>query len=145
MKNNENSKPRSVVYSFEGRWEEPLRIGSVRVFFRKRRPVVLPEMVFFYVGVPVKQIIGFSNVERIEPTNLSQAKSARKSGAITENELIKYIGDRVAVHAIYIGEPTIFPEPFELRELENNFGFSPPQSFSNVGSDFEKALIGRVK
>ena len=145
MKNNENSRPRSVVYSFEGRWEEPLRLGRIRVFFRKRRPVALPQKVFFYVGVPVKQIIGFSNVERIEPNNLSQAKSARKSGAITENELIKYIGDSGTVHAIYIGEPTIFPEPFELRELETNFGFSPPQSFSNVGSDFEDTLIGRVK
>ena len=145
MKRDENVKSRSVVYSFEGRWEEPIRHGKVRVFFRKRRPVKSPKRIFLYLGVPVKKIIGFADVQKIEPVRLDEAISARARGAITENELIKYIGENGTVHAIYIEKPTMFSQPFELSELNDQFGFSPPQSFSNVDEDFEKQLLGRTK
>ena len=145
MKKQENTRPRSVVYSFEGRWEEALRQGSVRVFFRKRRPVIIPDRVYLYVGVPVKKIIGSCAIENIESVDLPSATSLRKEGAITENELIKYIGETGSVHAIHISAPTIFDSPLPLKELEDEFGFSPPQSFSNVRGDFEDYLLGKSK
>ena len=140
-----NEKPRSVVYSFEGRWEEPLEKGQVKVFFRKRRPVIKPDRVFFYVGVPVKKIIGSAAVEKIEPVNLEAAIRIKKSGAITENELLSYIGHDGTVSAIWIREPEILSEPFGLSELNERHGFNPPQSFSNVSAEFEKYLLGAVK
>lgn len=145
MKKQENTKPRSVVYSFEGRWEEPLQQGAVRVFFRKRRPVIFPDRVYLYVGVPVKNVIGFCDVERIEPVDLRSATALRKAGAITENELIKYIGENGSVHAIHVSAPTIFREPLTLQVLEDEFGFNPPQSFSNVSGALEEFLLGRSK
>lgn len=145
MKKQESLKPRSVVYSFEGRWEEPLRRGEVRVFFRKRRPVILPDRVFLYLGVPVKQIIGFCQVDSIEEVDLKMAISLRKRGAITENELIKYIGEKGSVHAIHVSVPTIFQKTLHLVELEDKFGFSPPQSFSNVSEPFGKYLLGEKR
>lgn len=140
-----NEQPRSVVYSFEGRWEEPLEKGQVKVFFRKRRPVITPNRVFFYVGVPVKKIIGSALVEKIEPVNLEAAIRIRKSGAITENELVSYVGHYGRVSAIWIRAPEIFPEPFCLAELNEQHGFNPPQSFSNVSEELERYLLGAVE
>lgn len=135
----------SVVYSFEGRWEEALRKGEVRVFFRKRSPTKLPSRVFLYVGVPVKAIVGFAEVESISSTSLSEAVAIRKAGAITENELIRYIGQSGQVSAIRISAPTLFRKPLSLSDLKERFSFNPPQSFSIVDDDFEAALMGEAK
>lgn len=141
MKKILKEKPGSVVYSFEGRWEEPLISGRVKVFFRKRRPVVTPSRVFIYVGVPVKKIVGFADVTKIESVDLNAALGIKKSGSITENELVSYIGADRSVSAIWIGKPKIFSEPFTLSELNNLHSFNPPQSFSNVSVDFESFLL----
>ena len=145
MNEKKKEKPRSVVYSFDGRWEEPLVSGRVKVFFRKRRPVVTPGRVFIYVGVPVKQVIGFAAVKKIETVDLEAALRIKESGAITENELVSYIGADRTVSAIWIGEPTIFSEPFTLSSLNDLHSFNPPQSFSNVSVDFESFLLGAIK
>lgn len=132
-----------VIYSFDGRWEEPLRRGDVRVFFRKRRPVRMPSRVFIYLGVPVKAIIGSAKVESISAVTLDEAIAIRRDGAITENELIKYIGDKGSVHAIRIDEIKIFTKAFSLDELNRDFNFNPPQSFSIMSAEIEGALLGQ--
>lgn len=145
MKKSTNDVPRSVVYSFNGRWEKPLISGKVEVFFRKRRPVFMPSRVFFYVGVPVKKIIGFAEIRKIEPVDLEAAKRIKKSGAITDDELASYIGQDGTVSALWIGAPTIFLEPFTLSDLNERLGFNPPQSFSNVSTKFEDFLLGAIR
>ncbi|TBD87038.1 hypothetical protein [Rhizobium ruizarguesonis] len=131
----------SVIYSFEGRWEDLLRRGEIGVFFRKRRPIKLPDKVFFYIGVPIKAIIGFARVESINEVSLDEAILLRIEGAITENELIKYIGQGGKVHAIRIGKLVLFDKVRALADLNTEFGFNPPQSFSIVDASFENVLL----
>jgi predicted transcriptional regulator len=142
---NNTKKNLSVVYSFEGRGEGPLRRGEISVFFRKRRPIKLPDKVFFYIGVPVKSIVGFSTVGSITEVSLEEAKLFRNDGAITENELIEYIGHNGTVHAIRIGKPVLFDQPKRLSDLNAKFGFNPPQSFSILEASFEGALVGSAE
>lgn len=139
-----NENP-SVIYSFDGRWEEPLRRGEVRVFFRKRRPVRIPSRVFIYLGVPVKAIIGSAKVKSIKSVTLKEAIDERSDGAITENELIKYIGDKEYIHAIRIDHVKLFTRSFKLDELSRDFSFNPPQSFSIASTEIENALLGLSK
>lgn len=145
MKDKLKEKHRSVVYSFEGRWEKPLLSGKVRVFFRKRRPVIQPNRVFFYVGVPVKQLIGFSKVRSIQSVNLAGAIAIMDQGAITQEELTQYITSDGLVDAIWIGNPNIFETPFDLEFLKKNHNFNPPQSFSYVDEKLEDCLTGEAK
>lgn len=145
MTETELEKTGSVIYSFDGRWEEPLVAGEVKVFFRKRRPVITPSRVFIYVGVPVKKVIGFSDVEKIEAVDLEAARKIKTSGAITESELTSYIGQEGKVSAIWIGKLTLFTEPFTLTELNQRHGFNPPQSFSKVSPDFEEFLFAAAR
>jgi predicted transcriptional regulator len=131
----------SVVYSFEGRWEDPLRRGEISVFFRKRRPREAPERVFFYVGVPIKSIIGFAKIKSVSEVSLGEAISLRGFGAITEEELVKYIGRDGRVFAIRFDNFKLFSRPTSLADLNKEFGFNPPQSFSIVDASFEDALL----
>lgn len=131
----------SVVYSFNGRWEKSLVRKKVKVFFRKRRPVLPPDRVFFYVGVPVKKIIGFSDLNFIEKVGLDEAIKCKDEGCITEAELERYIGPDGYVFAIHLKEAIIFENPMDFESLRNEFSFNPPQSFSNLSANFERRLV----
>ncbi|MBB6190871.1 putative transcriptional regulator [Sphingobium wenxiniae] len=135
------SKPKAVVYSFEGRWEDSLRSGKVRVFFRKRRPVNVPERIYLYVGVPIKKIIGYAEVDKIADISQSEAISIKSYGHITKDEIVTYMGERKYINAIYIKNHKIFKTPLSLNFLEENFGFNPPQSFSNLDEKMEAEFI----
>ncbi len=87
-------------------------------------------------------IIGYAQVQKIEPIDLHGALAIQKKGAITESELSSYIGQSGSVHAIWIEKPVFFSEGFDLNYLSENFKFSPPQSFSNLDSTVEKSLLG---
>lgn len=123
---------KSVVYSFEGRWESELQRNHIKVFFRKRRPIELPENVYFYVGVPVKAIIGYAEISKIEAVNLEQAIALCGPGKITANELLNYIGREGRVNAIWIENIKIFDQYLGLEDLRDSANFNPPQSFSYV-------------
>jgi len=142
MKNTEERKLHSVVYSFSARWNDALRSGNVHVFFRKRRPKIEPNFVFLYVGFPVKEIIGFAEVKSIEPTDLNRAIQLKDQAAIEEKELVKYIGPTGSAFAIQISTPKIFIKPFDLEALNERFGFHPPQSFSILGVEMVDHLTG---
>ena len=140
MKTTTSTAPKSVVYSFDGRWEKNILAGRVGVFFRKRRPINQPKYVFFYIGVPIKSIIGYASIVEIREVDLLQASKLQDLGSISDIELTKYIGHG-RVHAIFIDKPVIFRAPKELLGLRNKSGFNPPQSFSFVDAELEAALI----
>lgn len=145
IKQKNERKLHSVVYSFAGRWHLPLSAGEVQVFFRKRRPVSTPSRVFFYVGVPVKKIIGFAEIERIESVDIKAALAVRSNGAISEKELVSYIGEDGIVSAIWISTPNLLPEPLDLIGLRQHCNFNPPQSFCNVSDDLHEYLMENKK
>jgi predicted transcriptional regulator len=68
----------------------------------------------------------------------------KSEGAITENELIKYITEKGTVHAFRIGEVDIFCKAYGLAELNEKFNFNPPQSFSIADDRIERALTGKL-
>ena len=145
MRADKGDKNRSVVYSFGGRWEDALRANKVKIFFRKRRPVITPDRVFFYVGVPVKAIIGFAEVKSIVSVDLVSAKKMKNEAAITDKELSEYVGNGTSVYAISVDNLRIFPRALSLEFLSDRAGFNPPQSFSKLTDDLANLLSGAVK
>lgn len=102
---------------------------------------MVPKRVFFYVGVPVKKIIGFADIVKIEPVDLEAAVRIKKNAVINEDELSSYIAIDQTVSAIWISRPTIFSDPFTLSDLNRLHSFNPPQSFSYVTEGFESFLL----
>ena len=131
-----------ICYSFSSRWHRSLVNSRVKVFFRKVRPIREPEITFFYVGTPFKQIVGYAQIQKIERVNLEQAKSIQNDGAISEKELENYFGNTSHVHAIWISNHQIFEEPFDLGKLKSEFGIFAPQNFFNVAQDLNEFLMG---
>jgi predicted transcriptional regulator len=135
-------KGASVIFSFQSRWYDALMSNNVEVFFRKRAPRRTPRHIFVYVGSPVKKIIGYAKCKKIAPINLNNALSVRQKAAINQAELSKYFGYQDLVNAIWISQITFLETERSLIDLNTNFNFHPPQSFSNVNVDLEEFLLG---
>ena len=141
MKNTTEPYDGSVIYSFQSRWENPLKSGNIKVFFRKTKPRSQPQKVYFYLGSPIMQIIGYSKVKKIEAISLEQSKSLLSAGMISEKELFKYIGNVGRVYAFWIEESFILPAPIPGIILNQRFGFHPPQSFCHINRSMEEFIL----
>lgn len=130
----------SVVYSFFHKWEEPLRAGRVLLFFRKRYPVSKPSRVYFYIGAPIKAIIGSAAVDRIDCVSKDEALLLAGDGCISLDELSKYIGHSNTVGALWIEDFHFFDHPIPASKVMEEIGLSPPQNFQKISADDEAAI-----
>lgn len=140
QRSNEERSGESVVYSFFQKWENPLRAGRVRLFFRKRCPVQKPARVYFYVGTPLKALIGSAAVSRIDRVSREEALLLTEKGCISPEELLRYIAHNSSVGVIWIEDFQFFDESIPASTLLAEIGLSPPQNFQKISAEDEAAI-----
>lgn len=131
---------KSVVFSFFYKWEVLLRSGDVKLFFRKRCPSQLPPRVYFYIGSPLKQLIGSAAVKRIDRLSKIDALSVANYGRISIDELSEYIGQSSSVGALWIDDLDFFERPISADQMMHEIGLSPPQNFQKISSQSESLI-----
>jgi len=125
----------SVVYSFKGKWLEPITSGRVKVFFRKRVPLSRPRRVYLYVCAPTSAIVGWAEVVDLKRISSTDALNMASDGAIDIHELKKYLENTDSVGVIRIGFPNLFSSAITAAEVCSIFNFHPPQNFFQISSD----------
>lgn len=130
----------SVVYSFFYKWEAPLRAGRVRLFFRKRCPAEMPSRVYFYIGSPLKALVGSAAVSQIDRVSKDDALLLAGDGCITSDELSEYIGHSNAVGVLWIEDFHFFAHPIPAAKMMAEIGLSPPQNFQKISAEDEAAI-----
>lgn len=126
------NKEKNVIYSFKGKWLEPILNGDVRVFFRKRFPKEKPDRVYLYVGSPTSAIIGWAEVHSLSRVEAGVAINMSKYGAIDRSELSKYLDGSEFVGVFEIGEINIFRKKLSVSDVRHVFNFHPPQNFVQI-------------
>jgi predicted transcriptional regulator len=135
----------SVIFSFKGLWNDPIKLGQVKLFFRKRVPVSLPKRVYFYVGKPVSAVIGYSEATEILHVNADQATDLASDGAISRSTLNEYLADCVSVGVIKIGTPVIFDRELNIKDMRRLMNFHAPQNFVGITDVIERAMEEATK
>lgn len=135
----------SVIYSFKGKWLDPIVNGKVKVFFRKTVPREKPGRVYFYIGVPTSAIIGWAEVSGVERVGTKAALRMAKEGAIDRNELAEYLEGRETVGVFKLGQPNLFPSPISVSDAQRIFNFHPPQNFIRISEENASQLDGFAK
>jgi|GEM_PF-2291905 len=130
----------SVIYSFKGKWLEPLRNGKVRIFFRKRFPRVTPQRVYFYVGSPTSAVIGWATVSDMKRIASNAALSMTADGAINAKELEEYLLNTDSVGVFMLSQQHLFKNPLTISDLRSVFNFHPPQNFVQISGDSASKL-----
>ncbi|WP_199258251.1 hypothetical protein [Paracoccus binzhouensis] len=125
----------SVIYSFKGKWLEPIVEGRVKAFFRKRFPREKPSRVYFYVGAPTSSIIGWAEVSSLERVETNTALGMTKEGAIDRRDLAEYLAGAESVGVFKLGQPNLFALPLTVSDVRRIFNFHPPQNFVQIDED----------
>lgn len=132
---NKNNQGNSVIYSFKGKWLEPILEGRVKAFFRKRFPREKPGRVYFYVGAPTSAIVGWAEVSDLQRVETKTALEMTKEGAIDRSELVKYLEGTEFVGVFKLGLPIIFSSPLSVSHVRRIFNFYPPQNFVQIDEE----------
>ena len=135
----------AVVYSFKAKWDGLIRKGSINLFFRKNAPSTDPHRVYFYVGAPIKEIVGWAVVNDIEAVSSEEAFDMADLGSIKIDELRLYLAGRSSVNVIRTGNIKLLNKPVGLEVAQQNLVFHPPQSFCRLTEDDENTIqeLGR--
>lgn len=135
----------AVVYSFKAKWDGLIRNGSINLFFRKNAPSTVPHRVYFYVGAPIKQIVGWAAITNIASVAKEKAFEMADAGAIELDELRTYLAGRSSVNVIRTVDFRLLTKPVGLEEAQRKLVFHPPQSFCQLTEDDESIIqeLGR--
>ena len=129
----EDSRRSVALLAVQPRYASQLMDGSKRVEFRKTRFKQDVGRVFVYASSPVKQVVGFFDVEElVESTPTALWERFNAVGGIEEADYWAYYGDAEQGVAIVVGEVKCFDAPLDLAELTGSA--VPPQSFAYLKS-----------
>lgn len=122
-----------ILVSFASRWKAPLVDKGVEFIFRRRFPTSFsPCRMFFYIGAPYSELIGYSFIKKVTRINLSEALELVDGACITRDELEKYFQGYGEIGCYQVYDITLFKAPISLADLRGETGFSPPQSFVSL-------------
>ena len=122
-----------ALMSINPQYASLILTGEKRVEFRKRRINPRVSHIVIYATSPVKKIIGYFKVKKIEeesPTKLW--KRYREIGGIDATIFKKYYSNCIQGVAIEVGKVYSFGDPLPISVLGKSY--SPPQSFSYLDS-----------
>ena len=129
----EGSRRSVALLAIQPRYASQLMDGSKRVEFRKTKFKQDVGRVFVYASSPVKQVVGFFEVEElVEATPQVLWERYKAVGGIDEADYKAYYGDARLGVAIVVGEVKRFDSPLDLAELTGSA--VPPQSFAYLKS-----------
>ena len=138
-----------VLVSFHSKWAQLLRAATPKVVFRLRIPTQPVRTMFFYVGVPIRAVIGKAAISEIRTLKADEACAYASQGAISKEELSQYISKHEKVGIYQIEDYVIFNKEIPLAVLKERFSFYAPQSFmylSEEGVHFLQSVgLGKVQ
>lgn len=136
-----------ILVSFDARWFEPIKNGEVNVIYRRRIPTSFsPKRLFVYIKTPMKCLIGWYEIEKIEKVSAEEAKKYMKDASIAESDLREYFEGYLEVGIYVVGDFYRLNNSMTLEELNNRTGFTPPQSFvalSHRATEFLSTSMGK--
>jgi len=132
-----------ILVSFSHQWFKKIDRNNISVVFRRRVPrASAPKRLYIYLGAAASSLVGFANILKLHDIDLNGAlKLAEKSG-LTERDLRGYFAGRESIGCYRIGDIFLFDRAIPLKELRQESGFNPPQSFLFVSKKASEWLHG---
>ncbi|MFZ2587129.1 MAG: ASCH domain-containing protein [Alphaproteobacteria bacterium] len=97
--------------------------------------------VIIYSTSPVKKIVGHARVESVERMSVRRiwCEFGKQSG-VPYSFFKEYFDGRKEGYALVLSQPEEFERPIPLKELQDLFGFRPPQSYMYLNEKIRSAI-----
>jgi len=125
------AKQTRVLLSIKPQYAMKIFYGEKRFEYRKaifRNPDV--RTVVVYASSPVQRVIGEFEITQVHCDHVGSLwERTQDRAGISEETYLRYFGNRDRGFAIEVGRTTLYEEP---KDLKDEFGIVPPQSFAYV-------------
>ena len=123
-------RSRDILVSFDSKWRDLLMGHSIECIVRRRYPKSFsPRRMYFYVGSPHSELIGFADVNDLRTITFNEGLQILGKTGLTRRELDSYFSGYEGLGCYALSRTTIFKQSLSLETLRTRSGFSPPQSF----------------
>ena len=132
-----------ALLSIRPQFAEAILAGDKRVEFRRVLPSREIAGVATYATAPIKKVIGYFEVKRVESSTPRLLwKRWRRWAGIAKPDYDSYFAGTEIGHAIHIGEVVTLSEPVDLAWLHE--GLTPPQSFLYLRGSAQDRLWSKL-
>jgi predicted transcriptional regulator len=123
---------REIVLSIRPPYVNLILGGQKTVELRRRFPSVEPgTVIYIYSSSPIRELVGFTRVDKIQRLRLNTLWSAvRKKAQIDNATFNSYFSGCSEGVAVFLRDTTEFDKRISLAELRKRYDFVPPQSYS---------------
>lgn len=125
-------QPRNVIISIKPEYALQIIEGKKTIELRKRFPTenIKGGIAIIYASSPLQKIVGYALIEDVKKLSVSSIwKEFGKQACVTKTFFNSYFSGVDEGFAIALSNPTKLPIPVDVKELEEECSFSPPQSY----------------
>jgi Uncharacterized conserved protein len=125
-------KPKNVIISIKPEYALKILSGEKTIELRRRFPVDQIEggIAIIYASSPIKQIIGYAVIEKVEELSINKLwRSHGSSACVTKEFFYSYFDGIEKGFALSLLSPTRLEEPLDIRRMEDEFMVTAPQSY----------------
>jgi len=134
---------RDLVVSVRPIYAAKIIDGSKTVELRRRFPdsVAAGSLALIYSSSPVQAIIGYARIKEVRRLPVRQIwQHFREAACIEKVDFEQYFAGLKQGYAILLEKPRRARKQVKATDLQQEFGFTPPQSFRYVGEEYEAIL-----
>ena len=136
---------RDVVLSIRPKFAGRIMAGEKTVELRRRFPVSAPKgtIAYIYSTSPERAMVGHAEISGVHKLDMQEIWRRYADAACIERaEFESYFEGLEHGFALEFANVRPFATPLSLRDLREQFGFEPPQSFLYAKMDLRRALNG---
>ena len=136
-------KPRNLIISIKPQYALQIVEGIKTIELRRKFPTenIRGGVAIIYASSPVCKIVGYVRIEDV--SNLSTAKMWQqfgKAACVTKTFFNSYFDGVESGFAIALSRPVKLKTPLDIKELEEEQIFSPPQSYRYASESLLQAV-----
>lgn len=135
---------KDLIISIHPHYSEKILEGKKTVELRRRFPISTAKgtKIYIYSTSPVRAIVGCAEISEIIKLPIQNIwKKYSKSAFIKKQDFETYFEGLTEGFVLELTNAQTFENPMNLKELREQFNFTPPQSFIYAKQEVRRALM----
>jgi predicted transcriptional regulator len=143
------SQPRDILVSVQPKFVSKILAGAKTVELRRRFPAsnAVGALALIYSSYPVRAVVGYARIREV--LRLPVIRIWREHGSaacVSKKEFDEYFEGLKFGYAIFLNKIKLLNPQIAARDLQEDFGIVPPQSYRYLGKEYIPMLRdGRVQ
>lgn len=137
-------KKKNVLLSIKPKFALQIIEGKKTIELRRKFPTetVIGGIAVIYASSPLQKIIGYTLIKNVSFLTIDKIWSQYgKQSKVQKNFFYRYYDNITHGFAIHLEKPLQLKRQLSLRELKDEYGINPPQSYRYLSKEILQAIL----